>query len=571
MAPFRDRRYSETSPLLGPEQGSQVPKIADDVVDDDILAYGTIESEPAADDSTGRRESIDPERAAQFAGNPEARKLLKYIIPAVSIGVFLASADQTIIVSSYGRITSDLQALNLTSWIGTSYFITLSAFQPLYGKLSDIFGRKTCLLIAYAIFGVAGLLCGLSQNIGQLIGARLLQGVGGGGMSTVVSILLSDIVPLKERGLWQGLINIVWAAGSATGAPVGGLLADSIGWRWAFLAQAPICLAAAIAAYYAIRMPQPDQSDWRKKLQRIDFSGAFVLLCAVSGLIFGLDRGSNVAWSRPIAYAPLLASLAFFALFLYIEMRIATEPFAPGRIILKRAMLAPYLCNFFSMGAWLAAVFYIPLFYQAVDGFSATGAAIRLLPAIIASVCGSLSGGIYMKRTGRYYWLTIIAYAMLPIGMVVILLFSGVISNNTYLISVGMIIAAFGNGIGVTSSLMALISNAAPEDQAVATACSYLFRSLGSVAGISLASSVIQQTLRNALKEALKDGKDAKAIERGVRSSLEYIKTLKDPRIRMLVRDCYGQAVRHGYILLVIIAVGSTISSCFLREKRLSR
>lgn len=582
MAPA-EHEASETSPLLQSERDSPI----------NIAINGTIETGAVPDGTADvgqdgeRRESIDESRAAQFSGNREARKMLKYIVPAVSIGVFLSAADQTIIVSSYGRIGSDLEALNLTSWIGTSYFLTLSSFQPLYGKLSDIFGRKLCLLIAYAIFGLGCLFCGLAQDIGQLIAARVFQGIGGGGMTTVVSIMFSDIVPLKDRGVWQGLINIVYASGAAAGAPLGGLLADYVGWRWAFLAQAPICLLAFIAAALAIKLPHHDQSGWRKKLSRIDFPGATVLVCAVFGLIFGLDRGSNKSWLAPISYAPISLSLILFALFIYLEMHVAKEPFAPGHVIFERGMFAPFCCNFFSFSAWMSALFYMPLYFQAVDGLSATRSALHLLPAIVAGVSGSLFAGVSMKRTGKFYWLTVFAYTILPLGLLIILLFSGLVSlpphrpdpdedhprlADTLLVSLGMTLAAFGNGIGVTSSLIALIANAAPEDQAVATACSYLFRSLGSVVGLSLSATVIQQKLREALREALSGhGRhDADEVERGVRRSLAYIRSL-DPELRRLVRRCYGRAVRNGYGLMIAIALGAMVSAYFIRERRLSR
>jgi hypothetical protein len=160
--------------------------------------------------------------AAPYGGIPEAEKRMKYIFPAVAIGVFLAAADGTIIISSYGKIGSELDALNMTSWIANAYFLTLTAFQPLYGKLSDIFGRKACLQFAYFVFGLGCLFCGISRNINQLILSRAFAGIGGGGMTTLVSILLSDIVPLRERGTWQGYINIVYASGAASGAPLGG-------------------------------------------------------------------------------------------------------------------------------------------------------------------------------------------------------------------------------------------------------------------------------------------------------------------------------------------------------------
>lgn len=219
--------------------------------------------------------------------------------------MFLSAADQTLVVSTYGTIGTELHALNSTSWIATAYFITLTAFQPLYGKISDIFGRKSCLLFAYTIFGIGSLFCGLARNIEELIAARAFAGLGGAGMATITSILMSDVISLRDRGTWQGYLNIIFAAGSAAGAPIGGLLADTIGWRWAFMAQGPMCLAAVIAVALVLHMPKTDHSHWVQKLLKIDFLGAIVLLVAVTGVLVGLDRGSNESWhSMYITHSP---------------------------------------------------------------------------------------------------------------------------------------------------------------------------------------------------------------------------------------------------------------------------
>lgn len=359
-------------------------------------------------------------------------------------------------MSSYGKIGSELHALNNTSWIATAYFLTLTSFQPLYGKLSDIFGRKACLLFGYLIFGLGCLFCGLAQNMNQLIAARAFAGIGGGGMTTVVSILLSDAVPLRERGKWQGYVNIIYATGAGTGAPLGGILADSIGWRWAFLGQAPLCLLAFIVVGLVLHLPKREQDHWKAKLRRIDFLGAAILICAVFTLLLALDRGSNVSWSATITIVSISLSVPLFALFLLVEMKVATEPFAPGHIIFSRSLFACYLCNFFSFSGWLAALFYIPLYFQAVDGLSATQAGVRLIPGIICGVSGSLFGGFYMERTGKFYWLTVVAYTNLVLGMVFVFLFSGLVVNSTIGIIIGMCICGFSNGIGVTTSLIGL-------------------------------------------------------------------------------------------------------------------
>jgi len=389
-------------------------------------------------------------------------------------------------------------------------------------------------------------------------------------MTTVVSILLSDAVPLRERGKWQGYINIIYASGAGTGAPLGGILADYIGWRVAFLGQAPLCLLAIITVGFLLKLPKPDDSHWREKLRRIDFLGAFVLLCAVVALLLGMDRGSNVSWKDKYTLAFVCASIPLFLLFVIVEIWVAPEPFAPGHIIFERSLFAAYLCNFFSFSGWLAALFFIPLYFQVVDDLSATQAGLRLVPSIICGVSGSLFAGFYMQRTGRYYWLTVGCYSTLVLGMVMILLFSGLAVTSMVGLVVATMVCAFSNGTGVTSSLIALIANASREDQAVVTACSYLFRSLGSVMGVSLCATAANSALRTTLRTELGNGRDAEKIAEKVRQSLEYIKTL-DPEVRDIVKDCYGKSTRAAFAVGLILVLGSAVAAWGLREKRLSR
>ncbi|KAK1817949.1 hypothetical protein LTR12_007701 [Friedmanniomyces endolithicus] len=559
-----DEHPTETSPLLASDTASAPGTVANT----------DTSSVPSQDDeATLERQPSSEDRQKQYEGMPEVMKQMKYILPAIAIGVLLAAADQTIIVTSYGRIGSDLNALSQTSWIATAYFLTLTSFQPLYGKLSDVFGRKPCLLFAYVVFGLGCLFCGLAQDMTQLIAARAFAGIGAGGMTTVVSILLSDIIPLRNRGTWQGYVNIVFATGASSGAPLGGVLADTVGWRWAFLGQVPLCAVAFVTVFFAIHLPKRDDVDWRKKLARVDFLGAAVLISAVFFLLLALDRGSNVTWRATITIVSISVSLPLFVLFVFGEMRIAKEPFAPGHILFNRSMVGCYLCNFFAMAGYLATIFYLPLYWQAIDGTSAAGAGLRLVPGIIGSVCGSLFGGIYMKRTGKYYWLTILAYTALLLGTTGIFLFSGIITNSTLGIIICMTIGAFGSGIGVTATLIGLIANASRDDQAVVTACSYLFRSLGSVFGVSMSATVANQALRTSLAAELPSlgFSQSKAIEiaEKVRQSLAYLKEL-EPEVRAVVSQCYEKSTSAAFALQIGLVAGAAISAWFIREKALS-
>nr|OQO22097.1 hypothetical protein B0A51_09553 [Rachicladosporium sp. CCFEE 5018] len=572
----RREAVSERTPLLDPSDD-----IRSDVNQKGEQARAGDASEsakaPVGDaDSDGSALERQTSLQVKNDGMPEVRKRMKYIFPALAIGVFLSAADQTIIVSSYGKIGSELHALNLTSWIATAYFLTLTSFQPLYGKLSDIFGRKACILSGYFLFGIGCLLCSLAQDIDQLIGARAFAGIGGGGMTTVVSILLSDVVPLRERGTWQGYVNIIYALGASAGAPLGGFLADSVGWRWAFLIQAPMCLAAFIAVSFALHLPKTGDSHWREKLKRIDFLGALILIGAVFTLLLALDRGSNVSWGATITLVSLAISIPLFTVFVLVEMYVAKEPFAPGHIIFNRTLFACYLCNFFAFAGWLAAIFYIPLYFQVVYDMSATQAGLRLIPSIIVGVSGSLFAGFYMQRTGRYYWLTIIAYNTLVLGMIVITLVApaGLHANVVLFIIIGLCMCGFSNGIGVTSTLIGLIANASKEDQAVATACSYLFRSLGSVFGVAISATVANQELRKYLaaelpKHHISERKAVEIADR-VRQSLEYLRQLK-PEIQDVVREGYSASIDAAFVVQIGLVAGAALSAWLIKEKALSR
>ena len=322
-----------------------------------------------------------------------------------------------------------------------------------------------------------------------------------------------------------------------------------------------MCVLAFIAVAAVLKLPEKEVSEWKTKFARVDFLGAFVLIAAVSTMLLGLDSGANVSWSATVTIASLCVSFPLFVLFVLVEFRFAAEPFAPRRIVFERSLVACYLCNFFSFAGWLAALFYLPLFFQAVDGLSASQAGVRLIPGIVAGVSGSLFGGLLMQKTGKYYWLTVSAYTNLTLGMIPIVLCTGLLINNTYFISLGLVICGFSNGIGVTTSLIGLIANASTEDQAIATACSYLFRSLGSVLGLSLSATVVQQSLKTQLKDRLKSGRNAEQIVRRVRESLDYVKTL-EPEVREVVEECYGVATRNGFCLMLIFAAFAMLSSC---------
>ncbi|KJA21585.1 hypothetical protein HYPSUDRAFT_67708 [Hypholoma sublateritium FD-334 SS-4] len=502
------------------------------------------------------------------SADPPSKSHLVFVIP-MAVGIFLTAMDQTIIVSSYASIGSELNQLQNTSWIATSYLLTITSFQPLYGKLSDIFGRKSCLLFAYCIFATGCLLCGLSRNMTELVASRAFAGIGGGGMQTIVSIIMSDVVPLRQRGTWQGVLNIVFATGNTVGASLGGYLADTIGWRWSFLIQVPITLIAILAVSLSLHLPKVESGDFVAKLKRVDFGGAISLVLTVFFLLFALDRGGNVSWSDHYTTGSLVAFGICFMAFAFIEMELASEPFAPRRIIINRSLIASYLVNFFGIASAFTMLFHLSLYFQAVQGQSASRASMWLIISVIGGLSGSLGGGLIMQATGKFYVLTVLGYVALFVGSVIVTLTSGIVVASSIGIAIGIVISSVGNGSGITTSLISLIANAGQADQAIATAVSYLFRSLGSVVGLSVGSTLVQGTLRSALQRRL-SGEDVDEIIKRVRESLKYIDELNSTT-QAAVRSSYAEAIHVTFCFSVAMAACGLLASIFIKEKSLAQ
>lgn len=329
-----------------------------------------------------------------------------------------------------------------------------------------------------------------------------------------------------------------------------------------------MCLLAFIAVYFILHLPPVSHSHWLSRTKQIDFTGAILLITATVCLLVGLDMGSNHSWHSPLTLGLLAAALPLYLAFMTME-HFAKHPFAPSHIIFDRKLAAPFMSNFFAMGSYMALIFYVPLYFQAVEGLSPTQAGVRLIPAIAGSVTGSVGGGWIMQRTGKYYWLTFSAYVLMMLGQTGTLLFSGVITKSMTGVVLSLTAAGLGGGTAVTTTLIALIANCDPSDQAIVTACSYLFRSLGSAVGVSLAATVVQSRLRQQLALRLGDGPETDKIVKGVRQSLTYLDRLT-PDVKAVVVKCYENAVEAAFAFSCVIVVGAVVASCFMKEKRLT-
>ncbi|KAK4700525.1 hypothetical protein P7C70_g5721, partial [Phenoliferia sp. Uapishka_3] len=542
---------SETSPLLQNQGTTAAQDIAAEsaiqsAFDPNASAFGI----PAASNAAIDEEAVSPPEGVLVTETP-MRADLYFVLGGMWVGTFLSALDGTIVATTLSVIGSEFQVSNSIAWLGTSYLMTQTAFQPLYGRFSDIFGRKPATLFASVVFLLGSLACGLSKTYPQLIAARAFAGIGGGGLTTMSSIVTSDLVPLRKRGVYQGLGNVVYAFGAAIGGPLGGLLGDSIGWRWAFLIQVPLCILHFSIVAWKVDIPS-GPGDIMTKIKRIDFLGCITLISSIGLLLVGLSLGGNQQpWSAPIVWGTIAGGAAILVLFVLIEKYVAREPLLAPRILFARTPLAVSLTNWFASMAQFGILYQVPLYFSAVEQTTTSYAGLHLIPNAVFASTASLLGGIYMAKTGNYRTMLITSGVLGVVGPLMMTFWQhNKTSEAFYWIS--MVPAGTGYGAIITITLVALISAVAPADMAASTGVSYLFRATGSVLGISLSTSILQNTLRTELPKVI-TGKHAAKIISKIRSDVGIIRTL-EPELREGAIQAYQIAMRYVFIAITIAA-----------------
>lgn len=504
--------------------------------------------------------------AGADAAEPAQRADLFIILGGLWVGTFIAALDGTIVATILGTIGSEFGKSNSIAWLGTSYLLTQTAFQPLYGRFSDIFGRKAATLFASAVFLLGSLACGLSKTFPQLIAARAFAGIGGGGLTTMSSIVTSDLVSLRQRGTYQGLGNVVYAAGAAIGGPLGGYLGDGIGWRWAFLIQVPICVLHFAIVAWKVNIPSGPGS-MKEKIKRIDFLGALTLVSAISLILLGLSLGGNqLPWGAPLVYGSLIAGGVLVAVFLLVEQYVAREPLLPLRVLFNRTPLFVSLGNFCVTISQFGILYNVPTYFSAVEQTTTSAAGLRLIPNAIFASTASLLAGIYMSRTGVYKNLLILSGLSAVLGPAM-MYFWDYRTTHQWFYWLSMVPGGVGYGAILTITLIALISALDPKDMAAGTGVSYLFRANGSVLGIAISTSILQQSLKKYLERHF-TGKHGAEIVENIRKNVDYIKELKGPQ-RAAAIEAYAAAMHNVYIFILAAALCAFVAVCFIQQHHL--
>jgi EmrB/QacA subfamily drug resistance transporter len=399
------------------------------------------------------------------------------------LAMLLASLDQTIVSTALPTIVGDLGGLGQLSWVVTAYMLAATVSMPIWGRVSDLYGRKRLFQAAIVVFLAGSAASGAAQSLGELIGFRALQGLGAGGLMTLAMAIVGEIISPRERGRYQGYIQMVFVVASVAGPLLGGLFADHLSWRWVFYVNLPIG-AVALAVISATLTHQPTE-----RRPRIDYLGAALLAGSISSLLLVTTwGGQQYAWGSPEIVALSVGAVALLGAFLIQERR-STEPILPLRLFrdpvfgIVSAVVALTTCAFF------AAVVFVPLFLQAVTGASATHSGLLLLPMLLAATTSTAVAGRLMSKTGRYKVFPVIGLSMMTIGLLLLSRLGASSSQAT----VAAFSAVFGLGFGMVSQiLMVAIQNSVDRrDLGIATASANLFRALGGSVGVAVFGAVL--------------------------------------------------------------------------------
>lgn len=346
---------------------------------------------------------------SDLAQNPPA---VRTVLAGLMLSIFLSALDQTIVAVSLPAISADFADLDLLAWVISAYMVAMTVSMPIYGKLGDLYGRRRLMLFAIVVFTAASLLCGLAQSMGQLVLARVLQGVGAGGLMAVSQAIIGDIVPPRERGRYQGYFSSMYAIASVAGPVLGGLLTEYLSWRWVFWINLPIgLLALAISRRTLVGLPVP------RRQPVIDYLGIVLMVVGLTALLLAITQiGQGAAWSDPALLG--LFALAALALLLFVaQERRFREPLVPMQLFAVRAATLSWLVAFFASFQAISLTVLVPLRYQSVTGAGADSAALHLLPLVMGLPLGAYCCGRLTASLGRYKPLILLGAVLLPCGI----------------------------------------------------------------------------------------------------------------------------------------------------------
>lgn len=485
------------------------------------------------------------------------------VFATIVLGILLAALDQTIVGTALPTIVSDLGGAEHMSWVVTAYLLAETVSTVLVGKFGDLFGRKLIFQISAVIFITGSFLCGLASNMLLLIIWRGVQGIGAGGLMVTSMALIADVIPLRDRGKYQGAIGAVFGVATVVGPLLGGLFTDHLTWRWAFYVNVPIAIVVVIAAARTI----PSVRAAGRPV--IDYLGIALVAVGASALILGTSWGGNeYAWGSPVIIGLFAGGLVALALFCVVELR-AREPMLPMRLFRNPVFAVCSVLSFIVGFAMLGAMIYLPTYLQYVDGDSATLSGVRTLPLVVGLLAASVFSGNVVSKTGHYRLFPVAGSLVMAAGLFLLSRMGP--DSGVWRESLFMLVLGIGIGLSMQVLTIAVQNTVDYSDLGTATSGVTFFRTLGSSFGTAVFGTIYANALRpnltQGIERAVRAGGDPATLP-GASESPQAVHALPAAQTAPLAQ-AYADTLHTVFLWTVPVALLGFVVSLFLKQVKL--
>ncbi|MFJ4279546.1 MDR family MFS transporter [Streptomyces massasporeus] len=496
---------------------------------------------------TSRVSSADPSPATQRIG---------LVMTGLLLSVFLAMLDAQIVATAIPRLVADLGGLDQLAWITTAYVISSTVMTPIYGKLSDLFGRKEVFLLAILLFVVGSAASGAAQSMGQFITFRVVQGIGAGGLFVSVLSIIGGMLSPRAAAKYYGYFSLAFAASALAGPPLGGLLTDLVGWRWVFLVNVPIGVGALVLVGRHLELPRTVRP------VRIDYAGVLLLSTAVvAASLVTTWAGTKYDWSSPVIVVLIAVALVATAAFVPVERK-AVEPVIPPHLFRNPTFTVCALVSFAAGFVFLGAVNFLALFTQAVTGASPMVSGLLLLPMMAGLVASSIVSSKRISQTGSYRWYPVLSMAL---GIVATAAMATMNADTSRpLAAVYMFVLGVAAGLNMQVLTMAAQNTASPEDIGAVSATITFSRAIGTSLGISIFAAVFYGPLHDHLSRRL-PAAALRTFDLDRAADAEKVRQLPAD-VRHGLAQAYADSLSPVFLLAAVVLAGGLACALFLKD-----